>query len=722
MPSQIEILVRANTDGAKKAFGSLTEQIAANRKKIGLGLTAIGAGITGMAALSIKSAQEEAIGINKLDQALKNVGTSYDSNKKSIEGVIGAIQNKTNFGDEVQREVLSKLVMVIGDEEKALAALPAVLDASAASGKDANSVAETMSKFLAGVTNTSDAVGLSMDKTASFTDRLGAVMDKVGGQAEATSDPFTQLSNRVGDLQQEFGHALLPILTIVADVLEVVTAKVIAFTDAHPTLTKWISIAVAALGGIALVVGPILLALPALTVAFGALGVAINLAMGPIGLIVLAVAGLTTGVILLWKNWDSVWQKIKQVTQTVVNFVIEWLNKLTFLWRKQTDMILLVVEKLIGLGSKLPFVGNKFKDAQKAIAGFRDKLDEGIPKIDITSDKVDDMGESFTKAEDKVSDATFGIEQAENSLVRTTDQMALDTASAWGSVEDAVLQAQGVTIQSLDEIEAAQKQHVEAVNASWERFMVNQDETVKKLNAANMSFGDVVEGLADRMDISTSEMAEQIAGFGIEFGDTMGLIEQFGRDSIGQVITSFALMTASAKNEAGNTQAAIQGVVRDAERQTLESVARQTAAINNMPRVPMIASGLHAAGGVGGSSRTTTVLPGSRGGASGIQGLKSTGGAGAPALAGFPAGTTFADIERSLGLSAGGVVKSPTLALIGERGPEAVVPLGKGGGMGSLNVTVNISEGAVVGVDDLQDTIAQTVRDVAEAGGFRGVF
>ena len=137
MPSQIEILVRANTDGAKKAYGSLTEQIAANRKKIGLGLTAIGAGITGMAALSIKSAQEEAIGINKLDQALKNVGTSYDSNKKSIEGVIGAIQNKTNFGDEVQREVLSKLVMVIGDEEKALAALPAVLDASAASGKDA---------------------------------------------------------------------------------------------------------------------------------------------------------------------------------------------------------------------------------------------------------------------------------------------------------------------------------------------------------------------------------------------------------------------------------------------------------------------------------------------------------------------------------------------------------------------------------------------------------
>ena len=53
MANQIEILVKANADGAKKAFGSLTEQIAANRKKIGMGLTGIGAGITGLAAVSI---------------------------------------------------------------------------------------------------------------------------------------------------------------------------------------------------------------------------------------------------------------------------------------------------------------------------------------------------------------------------------------------------------------------------------------------------------------------------------------------------------------------------------------------------------------------------------------------------------------------------------------------------------------------------------------------
>ena len=79
MANQIEILVNANVDKAKEEFGGLTQSIAKNRKKIGLAMTGIGAGITGIAMLSIKAAQEEAIGISRLDQALKNVGASYDA-------------------------------------------------------------------------------------------------------------------------------------------------------------------------------------------------------------------------------------------------------------------------------------------------------------------------------------------------------------------------------------------------------------------------------------------------------------------------------------------------------------------------------------------------------------------------------------------------------------------------------------------------------------------
>jgi len=44
-------------------------------------------------------------------------------------------------------------------------------------------------------------------------------------------------------------------------------------------------------------------------------------------------------------------------------------------------------------------------------------------------------------------------------------------------------------------------------------------------------------------------------------------------------------------------------------------------------------------------------------------------------------------------MATGGIVTGPTLALIGERGPEAVVPLSGRGGGGMGNYTININGG-----------------------------
>jgi len=64
-------------------------------------------------------------------------------------------------------------------------------------------------------------------------------------------------------------------------------------------------------------------------------------------------------------------------------------------------------------------------------------------------------------------------------------------------------------------------------------------------------------------------------------------------------------------------------------------------------------------------------------------------------------------------LAEGGIVTSPTLAMIGEAGSEAVIPLSKMGGMGGMNVVVNV-QGSVVQEKDLavtvRDNIAQLMR------------
>jgi SLT domain-containing protein len=44
-------------------------------------------------------------------------------------------------------------------------------------------------------------------------------------------------------------------------------------------------------------------------------------------------------------------------------------------------------------------------------------------------------------------------------------------------------------------------------------------------------------------------------------------------------------------------------------------------------------------------------------------------------------------------LAEGGIVTSATLAMIGEKGPEAVIPLDRMGQMGGNNVTINVNGG-----------------------------
>jgi phage-related minor tail protein len=50
-------------------------------------------------------------------------------------------------------------------------------------------------------------------------------------------------------------------------------------------------------------------------------------------------------------------------------------------------------------------------------------------------------------------------------------------------------------------------------------------------------------------------------------------------------------------------------------------------------------------------------------------------------------------------MASGGIVTAPTLALIGERGPEAVIPLDRMKGGGSNNITVNVNGGISTSAD-----------------------
>ena len=70
-------------------------------------------------------------------------------------------------------------------------------------------------------------------------------------------------------------------------------------------------------------------------------------------------------------------------------------------------------------------------------------------------------------------------------------------------------------------------------------------------------------------------------------------------------------------------------------------------------------------------------------------------------------------------LARGGIVNRPTLAMLGESGPEAVVPLGQGGSAGmTVNLVIN---GDINGMDDFEQKVTSVIRDAVLGGGFQGV-
>ena len=68
-------------------------------------------------------------------------------------------------------------------------------------------------------------------------------------------------------------------------------------------------------------------------------------------------------------------------------------------------------------------------------------------------------------------------------------------------------------------------------------------------------------------------------------------------------------------------------------------------------------------------------------------------------------------------LATGGIVTRPTLALVGEAGPEAVIPLNRAGSMGMGSVTINVQAGLVSTPDQIGQQIIEAIQSAQRRSG-----
>jgi len=314
MANEVIIKVKADTDKAERGFkdvGTRLQSLTKHAKTAGVAFAAIGVAGTVAIKSFVAAAMEQRRAVSTLAAGVNNLGISFASVEKRIMDTTSALQRKTNFGDEQQIRALALMVPILGSVDKALEALPAVMDAASASGKSLETVSGTLTRALSGQVNQAISIGMNFDKTATFGERLAKVLAAVGGAAAANRDPFIGLNMAVGDLKETLGEGLLPVLIPIVEKLTEVTA---GLTTMHPESVegagKFIllgtALAVVLAGLAALVV-----IFPAVLTGLTAIGVSAAAAAGVVG-----VGALIAALYGLGQAWDANLFDIKGRTET----------------------------------------------------------------------------------------------------------------------------------------------------------------------------------------------------------------------------------------------------------------------------------------------------------------------------------------------------------------------------------------------------------------------
>lgn len=191
------------------------------------------------------------------------------------------------------------------------------------------------------------------------------------GDFARTSDSLANqqrvLKERFKETTEELGKVFMPIMQKIVERILPVVENIAAWIKENPKLTQTIAFITLGLVALLAIVGTLGLILPAIITGFTLLGGAITIAMGPVGLIAIAIAGLIALGIVLVKNWDkvraaavtaweaigsivnSVWEGIKSGIKESINWIIDKLN----FFVRQANKIQQTVNKVPGVSIPL---------------------------------------------------------------------------------------------------------------------------------------------------------------------------------------------------------------------------------------------------------------------------------------------------------------------------------------------------------------------------------
>jgi hypothetical protein len=218
----IEIL--GNAKDAASAFADVRKDSEKAEERLSsFGTTAIGAGvaIAGGLAFAVTQFVEADRASQKLDNSARNAATSAKINAEALREVAQATQSKTAADGDALVAGQAMLVQFGATQDQTVQLTPLLADLSRKMGVDTETAARAIGKSLEGSTGQLQRMGIQVDATKAATDPFTATMDAlrstVGGFAEAegatAAGTLERIKNQLGDVVESVGGGALEAFT-----------------------------------------------------------------------------------------------------------------------------------------------------------------------------------------------------------------------------------------------------------------------------------------------------------------------------------------------------------------------------------------------------------------------------------------------------------------------------------------------------------------------------
>lgn len=238
---------RSNTQGATRDLRGIISIMADLNGAISL----VQRGLAGMTTIfreGVGAAIEQERVFLRLDRSLQGLGTSYAESQERLSAYFAEVQRTTRFGDDATAAVMSRVATAVSsldvgvDQLEEMTSL--VLDYSEATGRDATTAAEALSKAFGGnVEALAEMLPSQRDlireiarlpDAAERSAAAVALMSQEFGGAAQNIDPlelaFTRITNGMGDLREALGDlvrrspAIQSVFSQIADTIDVIAS------------------------------------------------------------------------------------------------------------------------------------------------------------------------------------------------------------------------------------------------------------------------------------------------------------------------------------------------------------------------------------------------------------------------------------------------------------------------------------------------------------------